>query len=528
MKKSLITTAIVAGSLILLLLVIDYVSTLKKHSFWFTEAKQGKFEVTLTVTGEIVAENSVDILAPSVVQEENQQQQQQQQQQQGQQQGQRQFDRSQSGQGSQGQGGQGRRESSGGQGTQGGQQGQGGGGSQGYIAGLTEWAGRSGSLSPMLTQGSSRSGSEIRLAPLRITDLVPEGTIVKKGDYVGQLDKTEYDNTLKSYREQLTNLKSQLELRILDSSVVLSGLRDDIKNQIFLISEAEMKYRNSRYEAPDIIRKAEINLEKAKMLLDQKQRSYVLRKAQIHQNILNLQFQVEQLEGTIERLEELLKEFTIRAPIDGMVVYKRDQLGNKRKIGSMILPFDRVVATIPDLSVLLSKVYVSEIDINKISVGLPVEITLDAFPNKRLKGTITSIANIGETLPNADTKVYETIIKIDGSDPDLRPTMTTTNKIIIKVNDNTVYIPIECLHSTKDSIPFVYTRSGLKQIVIPGDYNEKMVEIKQGLKPGTRLYLIEPEKPEKFRLAGKDLIPAIREINRAKREYTSYNNRLNQ
>jgi len=520
MKKSLITTAIVAVGLILLLLVIDYVSTLKKHSFWFTEAMQGRFEVALTVTGEIVAENSVDILAPSVVQEENQQQQQQQQQQ-----GQQQFNRGQGGQMSQGrEGGQVSRESYGGQATQGGQQRQSGGGSQGYIAGVTGGgSSRSGSISPMLTQGSSRSGSEIRLAPLRITDLVPEGTIVKKGDYVGQLDKTEYDNTLKSYREQLTNLKSQLELRILDSSVVLSGLRDDIKNQIFLIGEAEMKYRNSKYEAPDIIRKAEINLEKAKMLLDQKQRSYVLRKAQIHQNILNLQFQVEQLEGTIERLEELLREFTIRAPIDGMVVYKRDQLGNKRRIGSMILPFDRVVATIPDLSVLLSRVYVSEIDISKISVGLPVEITLDAFPNKRLKGTITSIANIGETLPNADTKVYETIIKIDGSDPDLRPTMTTTNKIIIKVIDNTVYIPIECLHSTSDSIPFVYTRSGLKQIVIPGDYNEKMVEIKQGLKPGTRLYLIEPENPDKFRLAGKDLIPAIKEINRAKREYTSYN-----
>ncbi|HOK26764.1 MAG TPA: HlyD family efflux transporter periplasmic adaptor subunit [Bacteroidales bacterium] len=517
MKKSLITTGIVAASLVLLLIVINYVSNLKRHSFWFTEAMQGRFEVSLTVTGEIIAENSVDILAPSVVQEENHQQQQGQQQMQ--QQGQRQFDRGQGGQGGEG--------GTGGQRMQGGQGGQGGGGSQGYIAGVTGGgSSRSGSISPMLTQGSARSGTEIRLAPLRITDLVPEGTIVKKGDYIGQLDRTEYDNTLKSYREQLTDLKSQLELRILDSSVVLSGLRDDIKNQIFLISEAEMKYRNSKYEAPDVIRKAEINLEKAKMLLDQKQRSYILRKAQIHQTILNLQFQVEQLEGTIARLEELLREFTIRAPIDGMVVYKRDQLGNKRRIGSMITPFDRVVATIPDMSVLLSKVYVSEIDVSKISVGLPVEITLDAFPNKRLKGTITSIANIGETLPNADTKVYETIIKIEGSDPDLRPTMTTTNKIIIKVIDNTVYIPAECLHSTHDSIPFVYTRSGLKQIVIPGDYNEKMVEIKQGLKPGTRLYLIEPEKPDRFRLAGKELIPAIREINRVRQEYASFNHGL--
>jgi len=492
MKKSFITTGIIAIALILVLVFLNYLSAVKKHSYWFAETKQGKFEIAVKVTGEIIAEHSVDILAPSVVREEEQSQDQQEQ-------DHRHSDRGQSGQSSQSS--QGRRT---------------------YIAGLSEYSSRSGSLSSTLTRGSSRSGGDIRLMSLRITDLVPEGTIVKKGDYIGLLDKTEYSNTLKSYREQLTDYKSELELRILDSAVMFSEFRDDIKNQIFLISEAEMKYRNSKYEAPDIIRKAEINLEKAKMVLDQKQRSYLLFKAKIHQSILNLQFQVEQLEGTIERLDELLGEFTIKAPVDGMVIYKRDRYGNRRKIGSMVSPYDRVIATIPDLSVLLSRVYISEIDISKISVGLPVEITLDAFPRKRLKGTITSVANIGETLPNADTKVYETIIRLDGNDPDLRPTMTTNNKIIIKVIDNAVYIPTDCLHSTPDSIPFVYTRKGLKQIVIPGEVNdERQVVIKQGLKPGTSVYVIEPADPENFRLAGKELIPVIKEINKSRSSYSS-------
>ena len=487
MRKSLIITGIVALAGIFSLFLLDYISSNKKHSYWFAEAKEGKFEVVLSVTGELLAEKSVDIIAPSVVRQEQQQQEQQPQQQQ------RQGDR-----------------------------GQRGSGGQGYIAGLSSGAERSGSISRMLTE-SAGSGGEIRLAPLRITDMVPEGTIVKQGDYIAQLDKTDYDNTLKTNREQLATYKSYLELRILDSAVMLSGLRDDIKNQIFLISEAEIKFRNSRFEAPDVLRKAEINLEKAKRLLEQKQRSYVLRQAQTYQSILNLQFQIAQLEGTISRLEEVLREFTIRAPVDGMVIYKKDPHGNKRKVGSMISPFDRVVATIPDMSVMLSKVYISEIDISKISIGLPVEISFDAFPGKLLRGTITQVANIGETLPNADTKVYETIIKIDGSDPDLRPTMTSNNKIIIKVIDNALYIPSDCLHSGADSIPFVYTKHGLKQIVIPGETNEKMVVIKQGLKPGTQVYVIEPANPEKFRLAGKYLIPAIREISRAKGHITSYN-----
>ncbi len=468
MKKNLITAGIIALTAVLALIVIDYISSRKKFAYYFTDVKEGKFEIALTVTGELVAEKSVDILAPSIVQQDDQRQQQQQQQMQG---------------------------------NRGGQRG------QGFSGGFS-----SGSMMRMVS-GNSGSGGNIRLSPLRITDIIPEGTIVKKGDYIAQLDKTEYDNNLKTYREQLTTYKSQLDLRILDSAVMLSGLRDDIKNQIFLIEEAEMKYRNSKYEAPDIIRKAEINLDREKRVLEQKQRSYVLRQAQNLQIITNLKFQVSQLEETISRLEEVLREFTITAPADGMVVYKRDPTGVKRKVGSMIPPFDRVVATIPDLSVMLSKVYISEIDVSKIRTGLPVEITMDAFPGKSLKGTITNVANIGETLPNTDTKVYETIIKIKGSDPDLRPSMTTTNKIVIKVIDNAVYIPTECIYSTADSIPFVYTRNKLKQIVIPGESNEKMTVVQKGLKPGASVYVIEPSNPQKFRLAGKDLIPLLKGKN---------------
>lgn len=500
MKRTIIITAIIAVSAVLALILLDVITAARKHSYYFTEVKEGKFEISLSATGELMAEKSVDILAPSIARQDEQQQQQQQQQRQ---QGQR---------GQEGQGGEGGMR---GQGGEGGMRGQGG---QGYIAGVTGGgSARSGSISPMLSQGGSSSGDEIRLAPLRITDMVPEGTIVKKGDYIAQLDKTEYDNTLKSYREQLTTLRSNLELRILDSAVVLTGLRDDIKNQIFLIGEAEMKYRNSQFEAPDIIRKAEINLDKAKRTLEQKERSYVLRQAQTLQNILNIQFQINQMDGTIKRLEELLSEFTVRAPEDGMVVYYKDQLGAKRKVGSMVPPYDRIVATIPDMSVMLSKVYVSEIDIRKIKTGLPVEITLDAFPGKQLKGKIESIANIGETLSNSDTKVYETIVRIEGTDPDLRPTMTTNNKINIKSIDNAVYIPTEAIHSTPDSIPFVYTRSGLKQVIIPGESNEKMTVVRQGLRPGMKIYVIEPQNPDRFRISGTEMIPEIREMNRKRR-----------
>jgi len=163
---------------------------------------------------------------------------------------------------------------------------------------------------------------------------------------------------------------------------------------------------------------------------------------------------------------------------------------------------DRVVATLPDLSSMISKVYISEIEISKVKPGQYVSITIDAFSSKAYSGTVKYVANIGEKLPNTDTKVFEVQIKIDGSDFNLRPSMTTNNKIIIKTFDNVVFTPIECVHTGPDSIPFVYTKNGLKKVIVLGESNDKDVIIERGLELGTVLYIEVPENPEKFRMEG--------------------------
>ena len=97
------------------------------------------------------------------------------------------------------------------------------------------------------------------------------------------------------------------------------------------------------------------------------------------------------------------------------------------------------------------------------------------FPRKTYNGSVLSIANIGEQLPNSDSKMFEVQIRIDGSDPALRPTMTTGNKIIIKTYNDAVYIPTECVQTGSDSIPFVYMKNKTKEIVVLGESNEKNV-----------------------------------------------------
>jgi hypothetical protein len=197
------------------------------------------------------------------------------------------------------------------------------------------------------------------------------------------------------------------------------------------------------------------------------------------------------------------------APSDGILIYKEDWNGTKRKAGSEINPFDRTVATLPDLTSMLSQTYINEIEVSKVKTGQKVIITIDALPSKSYTGIITNVANIGEVLPNSDAKMFEVIIKIDGTDMELRPSMTSWNKIIINTIADAVYIPTECVQTGADSITFVYTKKGNKQVVLLGEMNDKNVVVTSGLEPGDAVYLIQPEEPWKFKLTGEELISKL-------------------
>ncbi len=53
-------------------------------------------------------------------------------------------------------------------------------------------------------------------------------------------------------------MRRDLEMKRLDTAVVLTDLRNDIRNQVFTVEEAELTLAQSKYEPPTVIRQAEI------------------------------------------------------------------------------------------------------------------------------------------------------------------------------------------------------------------------------------------------------------------------------
>jgi len=346
---------------------------------------------------------------------------------------------------------------------------------------------------------------DLRIREIKIQDLIPEGTVVDSGAYVATLDRAEVMVKLKDIEDELEKVQSQYVKTQLDTTIKLREYRDDIIVKTYALEEADIKLEQSRFEPPATIRQVKIDLDKATRSLSQAKKNYLLKVKQANADMREVEINLDKQKRQKETMMALINEFRIYAPKKGMVIYHKEWSGQKRKVGSSINPWDLTVATLPDLSKMISKTYVNEIDISKVKKGMIVNIGVDAFPDKAYTGIVTEVANIGEQMANSDSKVFEIIIKLDGSDSILRPAMTTSNSIIISQSEEVNYLPIEAVRRT-DTLDFVYTKSGKRKVILCGLSNENNIVITKGLDAGETVMLSEPENPDKFPFEGLELL----------------------
>lgn len=331
---------------------------------------------------------------------------------------------------------------------------------------------------------------------LKIEDIVDEGTVVEKGGYIARLDQSEIGEKIKQKETDLQQTLSQYTQTRLDTALELRKARDEIINLKYDIEEKEIILSQSQFEPPAEIKKAEISVEKANRTYKQAVENYKLKKEKAVAQVDEASAKMMDDKNQLNFLKDLAKEFTVSAPEPGMVIYKRNWRGQKEGVGATISPWDPVVAKLPDLSKMVSKTYINEVDINTVKVDQRVEIGLDAFPEKKFSGKVLEVANVGEQKPNTDSKVFQLLIEVHESDTTLRPGMTTSNTIISRELEDVLFMPVESLHSQGDSISYVFKKDGLsaiKQEVFLGSSNSDEVIILKGLEENDVVYLSDPE-----------------------------------
>jgi len=331
----------------------------------------------------------------------------------------------------------------------------------------------------------------------QIKDMIPEGSIVKKGDYVALLDQGRIKQLKETNEEALKKLIFNYNDEKIDSAVDLVELRNGIEQFVFDLKYKKIELEQSVYESPAYQRKAQMAYERALRQLDAKLRAYQLTQKTLRIKVERFETQIEEFTDKDRKYQLAFEGAQITAPQDGMLIYGRTYgRGGSRKltVGSYVSRQNPVIATLPDLSVLVSETYVEEIYISKIKIGDSARVFIDALKNQQKVGVISNISNVGQEMTGFESKVFKVNIRIASDNKRIKPAMTTNNEIIISKELNVLVIPRSALFSD-GAERFVYLKEfgGVNiRKVICGNQSEKFVVIKSGLKEGDKILLNKP------------------------------------
>ncbi len=353
---------------------------------------------------------------------------------------------------------------------------------------------------------SELASRNVGIYEIKIADLIEEGSVVDSGQFIATLDHKVIEEVLTKAKEEMDLALVALQDAKMDSSLTLSNFRDQLINSTSDVEEKKIIVAESVYESPSVIKKAEMDLEKVVRKLEQDKKGFELKERQAKSKVDRTALELQQKNQKIDELMKLSDALTIKAPKKGMVIYAKDRMGSKIQVGASVSTWNPIIATLPDMTKLISKTYVNEIDISKIKNGQKVTLSIDAFPEKELKGEVFAVANIGQPMPKSDAKVFEVKIRVSGFDPLLKPAMTTSNTIVTGVFNDQLIIPSEAVYAN-DSVKYVYLKKKdiVRQIVDLGGENENYIIVNKGLAEGDELTLNEPEKPGDIKTVGWEI-----------------------
>lgn len=247
---------------------------------------------------------------------------------------------------------------------------------------------------------------------------VREGDVVKKGDFLLQIDQKQLAASAQGAEYSLQALFSDREA---SRANALEAQRN--------FERAQNNYNEK------IIPLAE--LDRARTAFDS-----------ARANLGSLERRIEQARANLAAAQDTLSKTTMRAPMAGIVTALPVEEGEVAVIGTMNNP-GTILLTIADMSIVEAVMELDETDVPNVKVGQRATVTIDAYPNKTFSGLVTEVGSspIQRNGINTGTDAvnFEVKIQVEVPPPDVRPGFSASADIITGTRTKAIGIPIQAL-----------------------------------------------------------------------------------
>ncbi|MGH9868209.1 MAG: efflux RND transporter periplasmic adaptor subunit [Candidatus Polarisedimenticolia bacterium] len=326
---------------------------------------------------------------------------------------------------------------------------------------------------------------------LKVKEVVPEGTIVEPGEIILVFDDTQLNIELDNHKASFRSADRRID-KTATQSVIESGsiqvMRDVAELQRDTVGAFLLNDENifSRLEILD----TEVRKETAEETILFADASLLLRGQyyNIEKRILGVE--KGEVQGRIERVETSLGNLVLKAPIGGLITYKKNWRGASVGVGDTLWPGNMVLSIVdPTRTALLA--YVLEKDAAGVKQGADALVTADARPDRTFKGKVQSVAEVSRPIErNSPVKYSEVRIEIETGDPDLlKPGMKAEARIVTGKVEDAIVVPRTAVRGDADA-PWVLVAGGSapqrREVTLgPGDLAR--VSVTNGLGEGDQV-----------------------------------------
>ena len=321
-------------------------------------------------------------------------------------------------------------------------------------------------------------------------------------------DKTAAENEVKLAEEQLTRAEDTLvwsqklfdEKYISETELQADRLSVTSAKNRLIVAENNLRLLLD-YEYDRQIDQLESDLSQAKMALERVERKAKANIAQAEADLKAKELEYRRQQDKMKKISDQLAKAKIYAKNEGMVIYatsaRRSWRGNDEPLdeGREVHEREELIY-LPTTASTMAEVDIHEASLDKVRLGLPAIITVDAIPGKKFFGTVAKIAPLPDPQSmwmNPDLKVYNSEIHIQGEDPALRTGMNCKAEIIVEQHEDALYIPVQAVLRV-DGKPTVYVVSNgviEPRTVEIGLDNNVWIHVMGGLEEGEEV-LLEP------------------------------------
>ena len=271
-----------------------------------------------------------------------------------------------------------------------------------------------------------------QLNTLTITRLVPSGTGVKEGDLLSEFDRAAQMRDFIDKQAEASDQNDKVE------EAQAKEIADRAKDETELL-QAEDALSKAKLEMGKVDILSRIDAEKASEDLDETQatvaqlkETFDLKRKAAQAAIRILEMQRDRTRETMLHAQANAALMQIRAPIAGVVVYntiwKQNAMGEVQE-GDQVRPGVRFMQVVnPAAMEVLAKV--NQEDLLRLTVGEPVRVYLDAYPDLVLPGRLESIDPMGQPGGfSAQLRTFSVTVSIEGSNPRLMPDLSAAVEI---------------------------------------------------------------------------------------------------